>query len=121
MSYKEFKNNVSSTYIESKKYNDVIYKSRYTNTLRVLSSDMGGDLTKTYHSTYSTNDYTISDSDKYFKVTAKEENRLDLVASYYYNDPYKYWIIAYVNNIIDCFTLPIGTILRIPMDITNFL
>lgn len=121
MSYKELKNNVVSTYISSKKYDDIIYRSRYTNTPRILSSDMGGDLTKTYHSMYTPDTYIISDNDKYFKVTAKEENRLDLVASYYYNDPYKYWIIAYVNNIIDCFSLPIGTILRIPVDITNFL
>ena len=47
-------------------------------------------------------------------VTEIEENRLDIVATKFYNTPRYWWVIALANYIIDPFDIPIGTRLRIP-------
>jgi hypothetical protein len=43
------------------------------------------------------------------------ENRLDLIASVFYNEPRYWWIIAQYNNILDPFSeITAGRVLRIP-------
>lgn len=51
--------------------------------------------------------------DQYFVVTSEFVNRLDKVASKYYNNPKYWWVIANINNIGNPFDLPVGTLLRI--------
>ena len=47
-------------------------------------------------------------------ITGKLVNRLDLVSLQYYSTPRYWWILAYYNNLDNPYTLPHGTILRIP-------
>lgn len=55
-----------------------------------------------------------SNQDEYIKVDDTTENRLDIIASNYYNNPTMWWVIAGANNILDVFNVPKGTILRLP-------
>jgi hypothetical protein len=52
--------------------------------------------------------------DEYVKIDNTTENRLDIIALKYYNNPTMWWIIAAANNILDVFEVPVGTVLRIP-------
>jgi len=55
------------------------------------------------------------DTDIY--IATQGGDRLDTLANQFYNDSSLWWIIASANNIHDAtFTLPDGTILRIPVD-----
>lgn len=51
---------------------------------------------------------------KYYIVRATEENRLDLIAEKYLGSAYYAWILAYINNIEDGFTIVEGQKLKIP-------
>ena len=61
---------------------------------------------------------TIFQSDPTDIIYAVEnfyENRLDLIASVFYNEPRYWWIIAQYNNVIDPFSeITAGRVLRIP-------
>ena len=84
--------------------------SRYRNTPRLFD-----DLFSMYYHRFGQSyDIQNSYSDKFHKVDLRTENRLDLIALQYYNNPMLWWIIAGANNIIDAFEVPIGTVLRIP-------
>lgn len=55
------------------------------------------------------------DTDIY--IATQGGDRLDTLASQFYNDASLWWIIATANNLHDApFALPDGTILRIPID-----
>ena len=53
-------------------------------------------------------------TDLFTKVQPGEEGRLDLVALRVYNLSALWWVIAYVNNIIDPFNVAVDTVLRYP-------
>lgn len=55
-----------------------------------------------------------STDDKFFRVTDKFENRLDLISYKYYKTVQLWWLIAYASNILNPFDVPVGTVLRIP-------
>ena len=55
-----------------------------------------------------------SNDDNIYYTEASKVDRLDLVAYNYYNNPTLYWVIAYMNNIIDPLVLDVATVLRIP-------
>ncbi len=50
-------------------------------------------------------------------ITAKETDRLDLLAKKYYDDETQWWIIALANQISGTMYVEPGTQLRIPMDL----
>ena len=113
--------NLSKSYIKSiKDQRDEIqyldantytkFESRYKNTALIYDKSNN----KTYHSLVFNQVYTESPKDKYFKVTEREKDRLDIIANDYYKDASKWYVIAYANNLINCFYVPIGTVLRIP-------
>ena len=52
--------------------------------------------------------------DKYFSVTAKYVNRLDLISHKFYNESKLWWVIAKANGISDPLEIPLNKILRIP-------
>lgn len=52
--------------------------------------------------------------DKFVVVSSANENRLDLVSYSNYGTPRYWWVIANINNIINPFLVPIGTVLRLP-------
>ena len=57
----------------------------------------------------------LKDSDIYAVVQTGD--RLDTLANQFYNDSSLWWIIATANNIHDApFSMPDGTVLRIPSD-----
>ena len=94
-------------YIDSNASN---YDSRYEKTKLIYDVKSN----KTYHSIKFRQIYYETSKDKYFKVTSREKDRLDIVAQDYYKDASKWWIIAYANDLTNCFYLPIGVVLRIP-------
>lgn len=55
----------------------------------------------------------------YYEVPYAEENRLDIIAYKFYNNPNYGWVIAYFNQIEDGYTVLAGTKLRIPKSITS--
>jgi hypothetical protein len=56
----------------------------------------------------------FSEYDAYHTVTASDTIRPDLIAYKYYGTVDYFWLILLANNIIDPYTLTIGSILRIP-------
>ena len=112
--------NLSKSYIKSIKdqREEVTYLSPLDNNFdsRYEKTPLLYDTTnsKVYHSIKYRDIYIESDKDKYFKITEREQGRLDIIAQDYYNDATKWWIIAYANNLTNCFYVPIGTTLRIP-------
>lgn len=90
----------------------VYYKntSRYKN-LRTIRDN---ETNKIYHESWFQKFVDFSNDDEYFTVTMETENRLDMIAEYYYNSARYWWIIACANYIMDPFDVPIGTKLRIP-------
>lgn len=55
-----------------------------------------------------------SSDDKFHTVTKEQENRLDIIANMYYQDPSLGWVIALANELVDPFVVLPGTVLRIP-------
>lgn len=62
---------------------------------------------------------TISEKLKYMKdinyytVPENEVNRMDLISWYFYKTPELMWVIMSINNIVDPFNIPAGTVLKI--------
>lgn len=57
----------------------------------------------------------LSPEDRYFEVTAEFRNRLDLISQKFYGTMHLYWVLAYVNEMIDPFAETIvGKQIRIP-------
>jgi hypothetical protein len=61
-----------------------------------------------------------SDIDFLYVVEVKYKNRLDLIASMYYNNSKLWWVIAEANKIADPTNIPVGTSLVIPNTSTIF-
>lgn len=72
------------------------------------------ELSGQYHETYEPYVIPKSESDYYYKVEKKNENRLDIISNVVYNTPRFWWVIAMANGIVDPFKVPADTILRIP-------
>lgn len=129
MSNKEFeirKYNVSPTYLAEVReifYHPAYYEpktytnnSRYSNLRRLFDKERG----KYFHENWIKKTLSVSNEDEYFTVTKSEEDRLDLIANYFYSTPRYWWVIALANDIIDPFDIPVGTQLRIPPILTIF-
>ena len=83
--------------------------SRYRN-LSTITDDEGD----TYIETAEELSFPERSDDSYHIVTAKDSNRLDLIADQYYRNPLLYWVIAIANDIYNPLEVPEGTTLRIP-------
>jgi len=60
------------------------------------------------------------DNDIY--IVTQGGDRLDTLANQFYDNPSLWWIIASANNIHDApFSLPDGTVLRLPIDTTDII
>ena len=55
-----------------------------------------------------------NEDDKFFMVTQKYVDRIDLVAAKYYQNVHLWWVIAKANHLTNPMCLPLDTILRIP-------
>ena len=94
-------------YYTPRKYDNL---SRYDATERLLDSKNG----VYYHKTFKEVEIPLSSGDTFVTVDVKSENRLDVIANEVYGYAPYWWIIAFANNIIDPFNVPIGTVLRCP-------
>ena len=56
----------------------------------------------------------VKEYDTYVLVGSAWENRIDLVADYFFNNSELWWIIAMANDIVNPAFLPVETRLRIP-------
>lgn len=71
---------------------------------------------KEYHEAIYNRGVKDSTDDKYYTVTTTTTNRLDIIASMFYDSATLWWIIAQANRniIFNPFNIPKGTVLRIP-------
>ena len=65
------------------------------------------------------NPMNINASYRYYTVPTLEENRLDLIAYKFYGSPNYSWIISYMNNIEDGFTVYAGQKIKILDNFTD--
>ena len=65
------------------------------------------------------NPMNINASYRYYTVSTLEENRLDLIAYKFYGSPNYSWIISYMNNIEDGFTVYAGQKIKILDNFTD--
>ena len=91
----------------------VSYKnaSRYKN-LRTLKDETNGRIH--HESPIQQAIKKSSGDDTYVTITNETENRLDIVAYKVYGSPRYWWVIALANYIIDPFSIPAGSTLRVP-------
>lgn len=108
----EYLSETRRVYKQRKYLKPIIYKndSRYKN-LRTLYNE---ERKVIVHENWNKVSIPRSSQDKYYTVEMVSENRLDMIASSYYNSPRYWWVIALANNIDDPFDVPKGTLLRIP-------
>ena len=111
--------NVSPAYLAGGRehFKDIEYQRRvnYKNVsrygyLRTIQDDNGN----IYHESWYQKVVDLSPDDQYIIVSKDEENRLDIIAQKYYNTARYWWVVALANYIIDPFSVPSGTRLRIP-------
>ena len=67
-----------------------------------------------YVETFNQTKIPTSEDDIFHTVQKEQENRLDIIANIYYNDPSFFWVIAIANELVDPFVVQTGSILRIP-------
>jgi hypothetical protein len=84
-------------------------EDRYRKHRRYID-DNGNEVQETYDDI----EITEKPADYYHSVETGEENKLDLIASRYYNNESLWWVIAEASGIDDPFNVPVGTVLRIP-------
>lgn len=84
------------------------HTSRYSKYRQIV------DNLDSYVETFNQSTIQKSDIDIFHTVTREQENRPDIIANIYYNDPSFYWVIAVANDLVDPFIIQIGSILRIP-------
>lgn len=114
--YRTYDQPISPAPVDRKIYTPLEYRdpalytfvSRYSRT-RLVPKDSAW----VHESVYEINIPETSD-DQYYTVTVATANRLDLISNIYYSFPIYWWVIAAANQIIDSFTVPVGTVLRIP-------
>ena len=95
------------SYLKPRQY---VNNSRYTKIRRLQDKETG----KIYNENWIAQTIDKSSEDQFYVVTMNEEDRLDIISTSFYGTPKYWWVIAIANNIIDPFTLEIGTNLRIP-------
>lgn len=94
-------------YLSPRRYN---YVSRYQET-RQISDPIDN---KIYHETFNNKKVKESSTDKYITVDNIKTNRLDIISAEQYKTPIYWWVLAMANNIIDPFSIPLGTVIRVP-------
>lgn len=92
---------------------DFSHISRYR-CLRTVSHQIEGSETEQFITLESPNEIHSNIDVKYYFVRTTEENRLDLIADKYLGSARYAWVLAYLNNIQDGFTVSEGQRLKIP-------
>jgi len=90
--------------------------SRYRNLQ--IAVDVKGNR---FFTTRSLINFKSSPKDRVHEVKPGEQNRLDLIAYKYYNNPTLWWVITYANNILDpMLDVEVGDSLVIPAKSTLY-
>lgn len=85
------------------------FTSRYGNSRQIM--DLMGNM---YFESFNSVSIKETSGDKYYTVSIKDENRLDIIANNCYGTKDYWWLIAFANDIIDPFSVERGRVLRIP-------
>lgn len=88
--------------------------NRYNNTNIKLDKDGKRVYSTTYYP-----EIPLSNSDKFINTT--ERVRLDILANNHYGDTTLWWVIAKANGIKGINVLKVGTLLRIPGNVTKII
>ncbi len=89
--------------------------SRYKGLRQVIHQGLSPDR---YMALETANSFETDSQVIYYTVPAYLENRLDIIARDKLGAATYAWVIAYFNNIEDGFTVPEGTVLAIPRNIS---
>lgn len=92
---------------EKNKIEDSISRYKFFDILR---NEEGVEFIETWRDL----DIPITDEDSFHEISAKEENRIDLIAYQYYQNSKLWWVLVVANDIRDPLTLEVGKVLRIP-------
>lgn len=98
------------TFPEYKSPAEYTHVCRYANT-RLINDPETHTL---FHETVSNYAVNSCNRDTNIIVDETTEDRLDIISARVYGTPTYWWIIAMANNILDAFSVPAGTNLRIP-------
>ena len=88
---------------------------RYKGLRQVIHQGMSPDR---YVALETSNPFHTSADVFYYQVPANLANRLDIIARDKLGSASYAWVIAYFNGIVDGFTVPEGTVLRIPKNVS---
>jgi hypothetical protein len=91
-------------------------ESRYVRTKMLQVRDSADNLTNSYvWGVWKPFEFRATDGDVFYRIADHEVGRLDLLSHRFYGTPSFWWVIAYVNNVVDpIFDLIPGMVLRIP-------
>ena len=127
----------NNTYLDTNKYNfmsqtlynghiresiqyttcrDFPYISRYRNLRQVIHNPDSYDRFITLELC---NDISVDIPVKSYVVPDTEENRLDMIAYKKLGSAQYAWLLAYVNNIYDGYTVAAGQVISVPLNITD--
>lgn len=90
---------------------DFDHISRYKGLRQVVHNPT--DTAERFITLETVNALTSNASYRYYTVPTSEENRLDLIAYKFYGSPNYSWVISYMNNIEDGFTVYEGQKIKI--------
>lgn len=90
---------------------DFNHISRYKGLRQVVHNPT--DTAERFITLETVNALTSNASYRYYTVPVSEENRLDLIAYKFYGSPNYSWVISYMNNIEDGFTVYEGQKIKI--------
>lgn len=90
---------------------DFDHISRYKGLRQVVHNPT--DTAERFITLETVNALTSNASYRYYTVPVSEENRLDLIAYKFYGSPNYSWVISYMNNIEDGFTVYEGQKIKI--------
>lgn len=96
---------------------DFNHISRYKGLRQVIHSP--NDVDERFISLETSNPFTTRIEVMYYDVPVYEENRLDLIAHKYLGSASYSWVLAYLNQIEDGFTVRQGQTLKIPKSLFN--
>lgn len=96
---------------------DFKHISRYKGLRQIVHEP--ADAAKRYITLETVNALTCSAGYRYYVVPTSEENRLDIIAYKFYGSANYSWVIAYMNNIEDGFTVLEGQKIKILNSFTD--
>lgn len=89
---------------------DYLHLSRYRNTRLILDRPTQ----QVSHETFAQSHIPESNQDRFVTINSTTKDRIDIIAYAAYGFAEYWWVLAIANDFLDPFSLPIGTVVRIP-------